>query len=562
MSTAKTGSPAASASSADAERARRERIWRRAYAARSSEDLRALYADWARTYDEDHAAIGFIGHEVTADLLARYVSNPDVRPILDAGAGTGAAGRALHARGFRNLTGVDLSAEMLEVARQQGVYRQLFQVDLGEPIDRFPAAQFHAAVLVGVFSYGQAPAHALDEVVRLVETGGLIAFTVRDDFFEADAMGLRSRCRELEERSVLRLLEVGPSLPYLPKKDPDATFHVRVYRVLEADDAIAKDAFREAVGKAAQNADGVLRLDHAFIWNSTASRLYNRYTRRPEYYLTDCEEEILRGYAPQILGDRRTLVELGCGSARKIRPLLEVAVADPRTPVVYEPIDVSEGALESTADEVRALFGDSVDVRPLHGMFDEVLARISGEDGKLVLFFGSSIGNLESVADTVTFLRGLRARLRRSDRLVVGVDLHKDEDELLAAYNAGAENLSFFLNMVRRINDELGADFDLGAFRLGSTYRQEEPSLDGVSSWSVDLRVVSTARQHVYIRELDLEFVMEPGHAVQVGTSRKYRSSDIRKLAELAGFDCSRQWFDRRGSFSLNELRPAEGTGA
>jgi L-histidine N-alpha-methyltransferase len=562
MSTAKTGSPAASASSADAERARRERIWRRAYAARSPEDLRALYADWARTYDEDHAAIGFIGHEVTADLLARYVSNPDVRPILDAGAGTGAAGRALHARGFRNLTGVDLSAEMLEVARQQGVYRQLFQVDLGEPIDRFPAAQFHAAVLVGVFSYGQAPAHALDEVVRLVETGGLIAFTVRDDFFEADAMGLRSRCRELEERSVLRLLEVGPSLPYLPKKDPDATFHVRVYRVLEADDAIAKDAFREAVGKAAQNADGVLRLDHAFIWNSTASRLYNRYTRRPEYYLTDCEEEILRGYAPQILGDRRTLVELGCGSARKIRPLLEVAVADPRTPVVYEPIDVSEGALESTADEVRALFGDSVDVRPLHGMFDEVLARISGEDGKLVLFFGSSIGNLESVADTVTFLRGLRARLRRSDRLVVGVDLHKDEDELLAAYNAGAENLSFFLNMVRRINDELGADFDLGAFRLGSTYRQEEPSLDGVSSWSVDLRVVSTARQHVYIRELDLEFVMEPGHAVQVGTSRKYRSSDIRKLAELAGFDCSRQWFDRRGSFSLNELRPAEGTGA
>lgn len=542
-------------------KARLERVWQRAYRARTRGDLRALYADWAASYDEDHEAIGFRGHEIAADVLARYVSHADVRAVLDAGAGTGAAGVALHARGFGNVTGVDLSAEMLEVARQKGVYRELFEVDLGEPVDRFPKDHFHAAVLVGVFSYGQAPAHAIDEVVRMVEPGGVVVFTVRDDFFEADEMGVRSRCEELDRRGTWRLLEASESFPYLPKKDPNATFHVRAYRVLDPDEPIAHDAFRDAVAAAAAKADGVLRLDHAFIWNSTASRLYNRYTRRPEYYLTDCEEEILRSNAHEILGGDRTIVELGCGSARKIRHLLAVAVQQDG-PVVYEPVDVSEGALRSTREEVLAAFGQSVEVRPLHGMFADVLGRMSDDGGKVVLFFGSSIGNLETIGETIEFLRDLRERLGSDDRLVVGADLHKDEEDLLAAYNAGPENLSFFLNMVRRINDELGADFDLGAFELASTYREEDRRPDDPQSWCVDLKVATRVAQRVYIKALDLELRFAPGDAVQVGTSRKFRPQDVRRLAELAGFECTRQWFDDRRFFSLNELRPARPGGA
>ncbi len=491
-------------------------------------------------------------------MLARYVSQEAVRPVLDAGAGTGAAGEALAARGFGNVTAIDLSPEMLEQAAAKGVYTQTFVADLAEPLDIFPRGHFHAAILVGVFSYGQAPAWALDEIVRVVEPGGVIAFTVRDDFFEEDAMGVRSRCKELAERGAWRLLEVSESAQYLPKKDPKAMFHVRAYRVLQPDEPIAPEALRQAVADAVAERHGrVLALDHAFIWNSTASRLYNRYTERPEYYLTDCEEEILRENAAAIAGEDRTIVELGCGSARKIRHLLNVAAArtDDR-PLRYVPIDVSEGAVAATEEEVLKTFGDRVQVEPLCGMFEDVLGHIPGRDRKLALFFGSSIGNLESIPDTIAFLRSIRDRLTDGDRFVVGVDLHKEEDDLLAAYSAGDENLSFFLNMVRRINDELGGDFDLEAFRLAPVYQEDPMVVDGLRSWTVGLRIATTTHQHVYIRELDLELDLKPGDAVQVGRSRKFRPEDVERLAEAAGFEVRRQWFDSRRFFSLNELVP------
>ncbi|MBK8974792.1 MAG: L-histidine N(alpha)-methyltransferase [Planctomycetes bacterium] len=535
-------------------RARLDRIWKRAYGARTRADLRALYADWARSYDEDHDAIGFAAHLAAAALLDRYVPNPQVRPVLDAGAGTGAAGVALRELGFQNLTAIDLSQEMLDVAATKGVYAQLLQADLGEPLDVFPRSHFHAAILVGVFSYGQAPAHALDELLRIIEPGGVVVFTVRTDFWAEDAMGVRSRAEFLERDGRWRRLDATEPAPYLPKKDPDAMFRAFAYRVVEADDPIAKDAFRAAVRAAAEDHGGVLRLDHAFIWNATASRLYNRYTHRPEYYLTDCEEEILRDNAAAIVGGETRIVELGCGSARKVTHLLEAATDGGRR-VLYVPIDVSDGALQATREEVEARFRRAVVVRPEHGMFDDVLERLSHDAPQLVLFFGSSLGNLETIDATVAFLRRVRDRLSPADRFVVGVDLHKDEQELLAAYNAGPENLSFFLNMVRRINDDLGGTFDLGLFELGSTYREEPPSaIEGLRSWSVDLRVVTTTAQRVYVRELDLELELPAGGAVQVGTSRKFRPQDVRRLAEVAGMRVRRQWLDGRGFFSLNEL--------
>jgi asparagine synthase (glutamine-hydrolysing) len=113
-------------------RNRLDRIWAKAYAATTREDLRSLYKDWADTYDADHEAIGFFGHRAAAQALARYTPFPEVAPVLDAGCGTGAAGEALRALGFRNLTGVDLSRDMLDRAREKGLYRQLDQADLGE----------------------------------------------------------------------------------------------------------------------------------------------------------------------------------------------------------------------------------------------------------------------------------------------------------------------------------------------------------------------------------------------------------------------------------------------
>jgi SAM-dependent methyltransferase len=213
--------------------ARLDKIWSQAYRANSRGDLLRLYEEWAATYDADHAAIGFFGHRATAELVGRYLPFAGVAGVLDAGCGTGAAGEALWALGCRNLTGVDLSEEMLARAGAKGIYRHLAPADLGQPLDDYPCDHCDAAVLVGVFSYGQAPAHALDEVVRVVKPGGVLAFTMRVDFFEQDAMAVRSKMEELDQAHAWRLVEVSEPEQYLPNKDPEALFRVWCYRVLE-----------------------------------------------------------------------------------------------------------------------------------------------------------------------------------------------------------------------------------------------------------------------------------------------------------------------------------------
>jgi uncharacterized SAM-dependent methyltransferase/ubiquinone/menaquinone biosynthesis C-methylase UbiE len=527
-------------------------IWARAYTARTRDDLRQLYRDWANTYDSDHEKVGFFGHRLTADVLARHMTRHDAARVLDAGAGTGAAGEALSALGFTDLVAVDLSEDMLARARDKGIYSQTIVADLSLPVDAFGDDSFDAAVLVGVFSYGQAPAETLDEVIRLVRPGGAIAFTMRTDFFAEDALGVRSRMQMLERRGAWHLLECSEPAAYLPGKDPHATFQVWCYRVTGRKTPEVEDGFEDAIREALDGDDWVKKIDHAWIWDSTASRLYNRYTQTKGYYLTDSEEAILRDNAADILGLEPVVVELGCGSARKISHVLAAAATRP-DPVRYLPIDVSKGALKATEAEVGRRFGDRVRVEPRQGLFEDVLPELPVGDTKVVFFFGSSIGNLDTIDDTVSFLRRLRARLNPGDRFVVGVDLHKDEQTLEAAYNTEEACRSFFVHMIRRINEHLGADFDPRVFTLSSVY-QEEATTAPFRSWRMSLRIAPTERQHSWVRSLGLEVQLEPGQPVQVGISRKFEPAGIAELARLAGLRLTRQWLDRQRWFSLNEL--------
>ena len=441
---------------------------------------------------------------------------------------------------------------MLEVARAKAIYRETIVADLSVPLDAFAAGSFDAAVLVGVFSYGQAPAETLDEIVRLVRSGGVVAFTLRTDFHAADAMGVRSRMEALEQRGAWRLLECTDPLPYLPHKDPDAMFQVWCYRVTGDVEAEVEDGFEEAIREALTGDEWVKKIDHAWIWDSAASRLYERYTQTPGYYLTDCEEEILRDRAQEIVGGEPLIVELGCGSARKIRHVLRAAIARGGAPR-YIPIDVSPGALKATNAEVAQLFGNSVRVEPRQGLFEEILPGLPVGEPKLVFFFGSSIGNLDTIADTVAFLDRVRARLNPGDRFVVGIDLHKDEGVLERAYNEEEWCRSFFVHMLRRINEHLGADFDPRVFELSSTY-ELEAAYEGLCTRRMSLRIAPTTTQHTWIRKLELEVHLEPGQPVQVGISRRYEPEQIATLAGMAGLRLSRQWFDTRHWFSLNEF--------
>jgi len=541
-----------SAAHASGPHARIEAIWERAYRARTTADLKELYADWAATYDADHEQVGFFGHRLTAEVLARHTTRHDGARVLDAGAGTGAGGEALHGLGFRDLTALDLSEAMLDQAREKKIYRRLIAADLSMPIDAFGMNRFDACVLVGVLSYGQAPKEALNEVVRLVRPGGVIAFTMRTDFHDENAMGIRGRMEALEEAGVWQLLERTEPAPYLPHKDPDARFRVFCYRVTSDLMREVEPGFDEAVEQALAGDDWVKKIDHAWIWDSTASRLYNRYTGTAGYYLTDCEEEILESNAADILGDARAIVELGCGSARKICHVLAAGMKG-REALHYLPVDVSVGALHATCDEVRRRFGDGVQLEPRQGMFDAVLPELPVDRPKLVFFFGSSIGNLDTIEDTVAFLRMLGERLGPRDRFVAGIDLHKDESVLERAYNEEAACRDFFVHMVRRINGHLGADFDPRVFELSSTY-DAEPGDPALRTYRMNLRIAPRTRQHTWVRKLGIEVQLEPGQPVQVGISRKYEPGGIAELARRAGLRLERQWFDRRRWFSLNEF--------
>lgn len=529
-------------------------VWKRAYAARGKDDLQDLYADWARTYERDHAAIGYFGHVRAAEALQRHLPPRDDLAVLDAGAGTGLAGAELATRGYTHLTAIDLSAPMLTVARRKGVYEELAVVDLSLPIDRLSADRFGGAVLVGVFSFGQAPAHALDEILRVVEPGGVIVFTMRTDFHASDAMGVASRMAELESEGAWEKLEVTEPMPYLPGKDPEARFRVWTYRVLPGKRPEVPADFVAAVDAAFSDPGPVKALAHHHIWDATGSRLYDAYIQRPEYYLNEREEQILRENAGDFLGDHALCVELGCGSAKKISHVFEAVLAGGDGDALeYMPIDLSPGALATTAAQIEEQFGDRVKVDPRLGHFDDTLASIPAERAKAVFFLGGSIGNFETVEDTVGFLAMVRERLTPRDRFVVGFDLAKDAHVFEQAYNAGEPNRLFFVHMLRRMNHLLGTAFDLDAFRLGSTC-DPDPAAAGLDCRRVSLKVVSERDQTTACPALGRDLSLKAGDAVEVGISRKFATDDIAELASRAGLRVRTLWFDSLHEFALGEM--------
>ena len=214
-----------------AERIRKR--WQAAYQASSDEDLRSFYDDWADDYDADHEAIGCFHHDVAATLLAKYVRKKSVN-LVDIGAGTGLVGEALQQLGFTEVTAVDFSQEILDIARRKGVYKDYRVLNLNFKLDEFEGNRFDAAIGVGVFSYGQVEAGVLDELVRIVRPQGMIVFTQRVDFYSTNAMGFKEKQEQLSQAGAWRLVERTAPAQYLPKKDPEVMFRCWVYQVLSA----------------------------------------------------------------------------------------------------------------------------------------------------------------------------------------------------------------------------------------------------------------------------------------------------------------------------------------
>lgn len=294
------------------------------------------------------------------------------------------------------------------------------------------------------------------------------------------------------------------------------------------------------------------QLDCRYLYDETGSQLFEAICALPEYYLTRAEREILRQHADDIADlfpQGVVLVELGSGNSVKTRLLIEAFLAEqPR--LTYVPIDISREMLESSA---RALLDDHarLEVTGIAAEYQAGLRHLPPENGlpKLVLFLGSNLGNFDRL-EAVRFLRRIRETLSEEDRLLVGIDLHKDRETLERAYDdEQGVTARFNLNLLQRINRELGGHFDAESFR----HRAQYNSSDG----RVELRLISRKAQVVPIDALDLEVPFASGEVIETESSYKYTIPEIQQLAAAAGLQTSRRWLDGNEAFSLNLFAPS-----
>ena len=199
-----------------------------AYAAKDGQEAAELYDSWAEDYERRVSSWGYITPAVAAWFLGRYVA-PEDGTVLDAGAGTGLMGLVLAPLGYRDLIGIDVSGDMLEYAREKGVYRELRQMELGGRLD-LPSDAFAAVVAAGVFAAGHAPPESFEDLIRVTKRGGYVIFSVRTDVYLEGGFKEKQEALEREDRWQL----VGTSEPFahLRFEDPDLKVQVFAYRVL------------------------------------------------------------------------------------------------------------------------------------------------------------------------------------------------------------------------------------------------------------------------------------------------------------------------------------------
>jgi L-histidine N-alpha-methyltransferase len=284
-----------------------------------------------------------------------------------------------------------------------------------------------------------------------------------------------------------------------------------------------------------------------FLYDARGSDLFERICELPEYYPTRAERSILERHAGEIVeraGTPLSLVELGSGSAEKTRLLIEALIRR-QGETVFAPIDVSRSALEQSAvgllEDHEALRIIAVEAEYADGMRELDGAT---EARRLILWLGSSIGNLDRES-AARFLGELREEMVEHEKLLVGIDLRKEATRLERAYDdARGVTARFNLNLLRRINRELGGDFDEGSFRHVAEYREEEGR--------VEIALESRCDQVVRIEKLDQQVELDRGERIHTEDSFKYSFAEIDTLAEVAGFRCEARWVDNAGDFSLN----------
>ena len=287
------------------------------------------------------------------------------------------------------------------------------------------------------------------------------------------------------------------------------------------------------------------RLSSRFFYDAQGSALFQAITDLDEYYPTRVEHGILRDNAETLLGRFRgepfNLIDLGAGDGRKTRVVLEAALRM-GLDITYVPIDISVDAMQGLVQDMGARF-PTLPIRGLVSEYTQGIRWLGRQDDRrnLMLFLGSNIGNFHK-AQARAFLRRLWMALNDGDHVLVGFDLKKDIETLLAAYNdREGVTARFNLNLLERINRELDADFDVSRFRHFSTYN--------VFSGAMESYLVSMAAQTVRIGALHSTARFSPWEPIHTEYSYKYLPRDIQALAEHSGFVEEERFLDEQGWF-------------
>jgi dimethylhistidine N-methyltransferase len=293
-----------------------------------------------------------------------------------------------------------------------------------------------------------------------------------------------------------------------------------------------------------------------YFYDNIGSRLFEQITFQPEYYLAATERAILEEYSRQITSDFNlkdaSILELGSGSSTKTRILLSRILASGRLSY-YFPIDVSQKILSETIERLTfdfpklRVFGiGSEYITGIRKANEIISSQRNIPSRKVLLFLGSSIGNFEP-NECRCFLKNTAECLQSDDIIIIGFDLQKNKELLEPAYNDKAQVTSNFnLNLLSRINRELGGEFELDKFKHFAFYNEKDSR--------IEMRLISTGNQDVSIKKINRTFSFADTESIHTENSYKYSLEQIENIASDSGFSVKKSFFDAKKWFSLSVL--------
>ena len=289
-------------------------------------------------------------------------------------------------------------------------------------------------------------------------------------------------------------------------------------------------------------------LSSKYFYDDEGSRLFRQIMDLPEYYLTRAEFEIFSTKTKEIFAaftdsaKSFDLIELGAGDGTKTAVLIDYFLGQ-KADFTYAPIDISQEAVDALTKKFKVKF-PSLSINARTGDYFRILETLKTASAKrkIILFLGSNIGNF-SREQAIVFFQKLRAAMNENDLLFVGFDLQKDPRVILEAYD-DAQNITaaFNLNLLARINRELGADFDLDKF---SHYAVYQPAECAARSF-----LISRERQSVRIEALNKTFEFRAWEAIFMEISQKYNLEMIEDLARKSGFQTTQNFTDEKNYFA------------